>query len=175
MEGNFFVKTTETDEYSGDKELILPNGGQTKASIIFDMRGSGDYAVEYIDRVSETAARAHVLISESADDINYTEPIMLMTRPGFTSPDYIKHENLELVKEKISWINDLWRYSGNLQQGNRYLKITVRYINPGSGAWATLLSNIKLNQNISTDSQRACFRLCLKTVIYALPVRVQSS
>lgn len=151
-EGGLAIDRSAPENFMGDTERVILGNNKT-GSIIFDLGGAGDYSFDFFDINYTSDGKAVIYVSESADGMNFTDPVKLVVRPQSVEEGFVPSSQ-ERVPERIEsfppadGVNDLWRYSGKLQEGNRYLKLTMeRSVEKDIWSWTPRIRNIALNQN----------------------------
>lgn len=153
LEGSFKLDTSSPETFDGDTSRVMLDTSY-ESSIIFDLGGSGDYSFDFFDISYNSNGKSTIYVSESADGIQFTEPIRMVVYPEAneftnTATEVVPQRDASFVPG--AGVTDLWTYSGVLQEGNRYLKITMKKTNPDS-SWTPRLRNITLNYKTPGES-----------------------
>ena len=153
IEGSFKLDASSPETFDGDTSRVMLDTSY-ESSIIFDLGGSGDYSFEFFDINYNSNGKSTIYVSESADGIQFTDPIRMVVYPeanGFTNTatEVVPQRDVAFVPG--AGVTDLWTYSGVLQEGNRYLKITMKKTKPDS-SWTPRLRNITLNYSTHGES-----------------------
>lgn len=149
VEGNFKIDRSDPDSFLQDTARVTLDVSP-ESSLIFDLGEAGDYSFDFFDIDYASDSKAQLFVSESADGQTFTTPVRLVVSPE-ANEGFIPSAT-EAVPEHVEHfpngpgVQDLWRYSGKLTEGNRYLKITMKASKPEAKSWTPRIRNIKLNQ-----------------------------